>query len=417
MPKTMKKNNILGKPLAWLLTLIYFASYVTRINFSAIIQEVVTQTGYEKSALSIILVVLSITYGGGQIVNGWLGDKIKPQNLILTGLYLATSMNLLFPLVSHSIPLMTVLWAINGFAQAMMWPPMVKILVNACDDAMYGYSVIRISWGSSFGTILVYLGAPLIIALAGWKAVFLASALVGLTALIVWSLLKSRIGSSRTESVSVPDPTVEKSKLKLPHAVFFPLACIALAIIFQGMLRDGVTSWMPSYLAENFQMGNSASILLTVSLAIFSIIMFGIVGRLYEKFFQNEIACAAVIFGVAVIASAILFAFFSSGGVLLSVLMMMLITGCMHGVNLMLITHVPKRFKHLGNISTISGAVNACTYIGSAIFTYGVAALAERLGWRMTVGVWALIALCGTAMCLVAMKPWKKFYSRKKEKQ
>ena len=82
----------------------------------------------------------------------------------------------------------------------------------------------------------------------------------------------------------------------------------------------------------------------------------------------------------------------------------------MHGINLMLITHVPKRFKKYGNISTISGAVNACTYIGSAIFTYVVALLSEQIGWRYTVGVWAIIALLGTVCCFIAARPWKKFY-------
>ncbi len=98
--------------------MIYFVNYVTKINFAAAIQEIIADLGYEKSALSIILVVLSITYGVGQIIHGQIGDKIKPENLIFAGLILATSMNLFFPLASGSIPMMTVLWAINGFAQA-----------------------------------------------------------------------------------------------------------------------------------------------------------------------------------------------------------------------------------------------------------------------------------------------------------
>ncbi len=406
------KNNIKGKPLAWILTMLYFTSYVTRINFAAVIQEIVTQTGFEKSSLSIILVVLSITYGTGQIVNGWIGDKIKPQNLIFTGLAIATTVNILFPLASHSIPLMTVLWAINGFAQAMMWPPIVKILVASCDDAMYGYSVIRISWGSSFGTILVYLTAPLIIKLAGWQAVFFASAGFGLVATLAWFFIKSHIGASEETKKEEPIPAPAKERLRLPRLAVFPLILISLGIIFQGMLRDGVSSWMPSYLAENFQMDNAASILLTVSLAIFSIVTFAIAGWLYRKFFTNEVTCGAVIFATSTIAALALFAFFEVGGVVLAVLMMMLITGCMHGVNLMLITHVPKRFKKYGNISTISGAINSCTYIGSAIFTYGVAVLAESIGWRWTVGVWALIALAGTLCCVIAAKPWRKFFNQ-----
>ncbi len=404
-------RSIVGKPLAWLLTLIYFTSYVTRINFAAIIQEVVTDTGYEKSALSVILVCLSVTYGFEQIINGRLGDKIKPQNLIFCGLLLATVINFIFPFCSGSIPLMAVIWGINGFAQAMMWPPIVKILVANCDDEMYGYSVVRISWGSSFGTIAVYLTAPLIIGFLGWKAVFWISAAIGLVIVAMWAVMKARIS---TAAPQLPDASASqrshpsKSGFRFPKSALFPILFIALGIIFQGMLRDGVTSWMPTYLAEVFNMGNQASILCTVSLAVFSIITFSVVGSLYKKFFKNEVACGGLTFGVATLASLALF-FFFDGGAVVAILMMMLITGCMHGVNLMLITHVPKRFKKYGNISTLAGVINSCTYIGSAIFTYGVALLSEKIGWHYTVGVWFLISALGTLCCFIAVKPWKKF--------
>lgn len=406
------KNNIQGKPLAWILTMIYFASYVTRINFAAVVQEIITDLGYEKSALSIILVVLSITYGAGQIVNGRIGDRIKPENLIFAGLIIATAMNLCFPFASGSIPMMTVLWAINGFAQAMMWPPIVKILVASCDDATYGYSVVRISWGSSFGTILVYLSAPLIIKIASWQTVFYASAAIGLLSALTWGLLKSRVGALPKKEEKAALKEKKQERLSLPRAAALPLLLIALGIIFQGMLRDGVSSWMPTYLSEIFGLDSSASILLTVSLALFSIVTFAIAGWLYRRFFTNEVACGAVIFVTAALSALLLFGFFEVGGVILAVLMMTMITGCMHGVNLMLITHVPKRFKKYGNISTVSGAINSCTYIGAAISTYGVAVLAENIGWRWTVGVWAVIALLGTLCCLLAMKPWKQFFDK-----
>ena len=82
---------ITGKRLAWLFAFVYFSSYVTRINFSAVIQEVITDTGFEKSALSVIIVCMSVTYGVGQVINGWIGDHIKPQNLIFIGLITATA--------------------------------------------------------------------------------------------------------------------------------------------------------------------------------------------------------------------------------------------------------------------------------------------------------------------------------------
>lgn len=402
------KTMLKGKSLAWLLSAAYFTSYITRVNFAAIIQEVVTDTGHAKTALSIILVCLSISYGIGQIVNGRLGDIIKPQKLILCGLVIATSVNLIFPLFSSSVPMMTVLWTINGFAQAMMWPPMVKILVANCDDAMYGYSVLRISWASSGATILIYLIAPFIIKIFTWRGVFIFSALMGFLTIILWCALQSRIEVSEVldaEAVKVE----KKAKLNMPKLAIFPLIFIALGIILQGMLRDGISSWMPTVLAEELGLGNSKSIFITVLVAIFSIVSLGISKWIYEKFFTNEVFCAVYIFGLAAIMSALMFVFYEGYSI---VILMPLITSCMHGINLMLITYVPKRFKKYGNISTISGAINACTYIGAAISTYGIAWLSEIIGWRNTYGVWFIVAILGTIVCIVATRPWKRFFEK-----
>ena len=189
---------------------------------------------------------------------------------------------------------------------------------------------------------------------------------------------------------------------------FLPLILVALAVMCHGMLRDGVTAWMPSYLAEVFTLGNSTAIFCTVVLAIFSGVAVTIVGAIYKKWFRSEIFCGFFIFLVAALCSVLLFFFFESGGVLLATVMMALITGCMHGVNFMLISHFPKRFKKYGNVALITGCINACSHVGAAIFTYGIALLSEKIGWRWTVGVWFMIAALGAILCLVAAKKWKK---------
>jgi OPA family glycerol-3-phosphate transporter-like MFS transporter len=235
------KPMIKGKKLAWLFAYVYFASYVTRINFSAVIQEVVTSTGFEKSALSVILVCMSVSYGVGQIINGWIGDRIKPQNLIFTGLCTATAINIIFPFFSASIPMMCLLWTVNGFAQAMMWPPIVKIMVNTMDEATYGSASVIVSLGSSIGTIAVYLTAPVIITLLSWQFVLLLSAATGLFAVILWAFIKNRVYDEK--SVILPNKKSSPSaKLIFPQTAIFPLIFIALAIICQGMLRDGVSN-------------------------------------------------------------------------------------------------------------------------------------------------------------------------------
>jgi OPA family glycerol-3-phosphate transporter-like MFS transporter len=393
--------------LILLFTLTYMVSYITRINYGAIIAEMEKTTKIARNLLSMAVTGSFITYGTGQIISGILGDKISPKRLVSLGFILTIVMNLLIPVCRNPYQ-MLIVWCINGFAQSFMWPPLVKLMTAYLSDDDYKKASVKISWGSSFGTIFVYLCAPPLISLGGWKTVFLFSAVAGIIMLFIWNKNALDFVPEKKPEITA----VNKPKNKNLAVIFSPvMICIMIAIILQGMLRDGITSWMPTYLSEVFSLDNKLSILITVSLAIFSIISFSVAGLFYKRFFTNEVALSTVIFGVSAVSALILFAFFNSG-VILTVFSMALITGCMHGINLMLISHVPKRFKKYGNISTMSGLINSCTYVGSAISTYVVALFSEIIGWRYTVGVWAIIAILGTLVCLLATKPWEKFFSK-----
>ena len=69
---------------------------------------------------------------------------------------------------------------------------------------------------------------------------------------------------------------------------------------------------------------------------------------------------------------------------------------------------IPPFFKKQGNVSTVSGLLNACTYIGSALSTYGIAVLSEKMGWGFTLAAWCAIAALGTAVCLLCIRPWRQ---------
>ena len=115
---------------------------------------------------------------------------------------------------------------------------------------------------------------------------------------------------------------------------------------------------------------------------------------------------------IATIINSKIFTTIMSYSAIPAILFMTLINGAIHGINLMLIGHVPKRFRKYGNISTISGIVNAFTYVGSAIATYGIAKLAEMHGWQFTTFVWFAMAVLGLVCCLIAMFKWKKFIEK-----
>ena len=86
-----------------------------------------------------------------------------------------------------------------------------------------------------------------------------------------------------------------------------------------------------------------------------------------------------------------------------------MLTGCMHGVNMIMVCMVPPHFGKYGRISLISGVLNACTYVGSALSTYGIAKFSENFGWNNTILLWAGIALAGLLICVIFAKSWRNF--------
>lgn len=383
--------------LAWLFAITYMLSYMTRNNFSAIVAEMETATGLERSALSMSLTGSFITYGAGQVISGVAGDRISPKRLVTLGLLLTVAMNFAIPLCRTPWQMLAV-WCVNGFAQSFMWPPIVKLMVAMFDSDAYKHASLRVQWGSSMGTMAVYLVSPLLIWLFSWRSVFVFTGLCGIVGVIGWNRLLHEPKDLLTGK--------KESSAAATKQLFTPvMLAVMCAIIMMGMLRDGITTWMPSYIAETYRLSNVISILTGVLLPIFSILSARAAEGLHRKAFRNPLLCAGMIFGVGT-AAALLLYFLFDWSAAASVILAALLTGCMHGVNFMLISMLPAYFRKYGNTSTVSGVLNACTYIGSALSTYGVAVLSTGIGWDGTILLWFCIALVGTALCLLCVKPW-----------
>jgi OPA family glycerol-3-phosphate transporter-like MFS transporter len=95
---------------------------------------------------------------------------------------------------------------------------------------------------------------------------------------------------------------------------------------------------------------------------------------------------------------------------ILSVFLFAILSGCMSGVNMMLICIVPRFFKKGGKVSSVSGILNACTYVGSALSTYGIAILAEGSGWTTTLLILFILAASATLLTLISAFPWNKIF-------
>lgn len=393
--------------LTLLYAAVYFTSYISRINFGAVVLEIVRTEGYLKSAVSMAVTVSFVTYGAGQLVSGWLGDKASPRLLIFGGLMTTAVMNGLLPFCPGPGS-MAAVWGVNGFAQSMIWPPLVKIMTGVFSDEDYRRASVRVSWGSSLGTIAVYLAAPVCILRSGWKSVFFIASAVSVLTAVVWMAAQ---GGMETRASQAPARRREEEPRRpaggLPPGMPLTLCGIMAAIVCMGALRDGVTTWMPSFIEETYRLGSAVSILSGVILPVFSIACFQIALWLRNRKVHNELLLSGLIFFAGAVCAALLRLTVSYQAALSAGLSAAL-TGCMHGINLLLISMIPPHFVRYGNVSAVSGILNACTYLGSAASTCAAAFFSERFGWSAILSVWAAAALAGMAVCLGFARRWER---------
>ena len=408
--------------LFFLFALAYFSSYLMRYDYSAALSEILSAENIAKSEGGLVSTSLFIAYAAGQIVSGILGDKIKPYRLIFFGLSMTALINILMPFAPNYI-VMIVLWGINGFAQAMLWPPLVRLMAENFVRDEYRKAMVNISLACAAATIIVYLLAPLCIRISGWRLLFFTNGGFGILVALFWILYVPRhliwkgVKEAESSHAAVSEETAPANSLTadktVPLAKVFAITGIfpiMAAIIMQGLIRDGVTTWTPRMIAEVFSIENADSILITVLLPILTVISLKVSAAINQKFFRNEVNCAMFLFGVSFTASLLLW-IFGDVSVILTVALAGIAVSSIHGVNLMLICDVPGRFGRYGRISTVSGLLNMFTYVGSAASTYGFAVVVEQFDWKALMLCWVLIDGIGILMLFLAMRRWKRFIS------
>lgn len=386
-----------------LLTAMYMVSYLTRINYGAVIAEIAADLNILKSVASLAVTGSFVTYGVGQLISGYMGDKIQARYLVFAGFVLTIAMNFAVSFLSNPY-IMAVVWSVNGFAQAFMWPPVVKLMTELLDGNNYKKTSVIVSYGASFGTIAAYFISSLCVGVFSWRSMFVISAVIGIIMAVIW-IKHCPLIDMNTESNIKTDVNIPKVK----HGFPFIILAVMPIIVLQGALRDGVQTWMPEFIKNSFGIKGFLAILLVgLVLPLFAILCMRITSKLYQGKITNELLCAGTMLCVGMLSALALYKFNGFNPVVSS-LFGAILTGCMHGVNMIMVCMVPPYFSKYGRVSLISGALNACTYVGSALSTYGIAKFSEIFGWDYTILLWAAIALAGVLICALTAKSWNKF--------
>ncbi len=367
-----------------------------------------------KDIAGLIGTALFVFYGAGQLLSGYLGDKLQPKYLMFSGLMVSAVCNLLLPLMPNGY-LMIPVWAVNGFAQALLWPPIVRILSDNLSHEKYVTANLVVTCGAHISTIVLFLYAPLCISIMSWRAVFFTSTLFCIIAGAIFIVAMQIILPKNAEKIDTSATKFENAEkisiwqILIRNGVLPIFVCI----IAMGFLRDGIESWLPTLYKEAFNQSSESSILVSVALPIFSIISLFAVRAIHKgKIFNNEVRGAGILFALSIVLCVplcFLININSSACRIACLLLACVVCAFMHSCNFLLISCVPGRFAKTGRASTVSGFCNACTYIGAAVSMYGIALVSDAFGWSATIIFWIGICLLGVAFAFLAFTKYTKF--------
>ena len=384
--------------------MVYFVSYFSRKDFAAVMAEMASVGAINRENGGLIGTMLFIFYGTGQLISGYLGDKIRPKYLIILGLSVTGLCNACMSFVPEGM--MFFVWGLNGLAQAMLWPPIVKILAQYLDHKTYVTAHLAVTSAAHVATVLLYVFVPFCITFMSWKSVFITASSLAFLSMAIFAVVMRLILPADVEETAPVSRKTEDSDAHIGEkqsiisimresGIFTVFVCI----IVIGFLRDGIESWMPTLYSEAFGKSVSESTLVSIILPIFSIISITVITALHKKgVIKNEVSGTAALFGLSLICAVPLAFFVSMKGTFFGIaalLLTALICAAMHGANFLLISCLPGRFSRFGRAATVSGVCNSCVYIGAAVSTYGIALISKQMGWSLTIATWCAILIIG----------------------
>lgn len=394
MKTTAKYALIIGS----ISSLAYLAVYISRNILSALSPQLNNGGIFDEAALGTLSSVFLCAYAIGQLINGVIGDIVKSKYMVSIGLLTAGITSIILPAIYQNTFVTNIVYGVWGFALAMIYAPLMKLLV---ENVQQDYA-IKCNLCINFAS---YFGAPLAGVLAitfSWKTSFNVSGLI----LAIMSIVVFAIFSYlETKKVIVFRKVEQGEKRSLRSAVSIlikrDIVKFTLVSIITGVIRTTVMFWLPTYLMQHlkFSENNSTTIFTAFSFAL-SLASFAAI-YVYKLMKNNMNNTLLVSFFAAAAFFALCMIVNNSMANTLLLLMAIISSNC---AATMLWSIYCISLDDTGLVSSATGYLDFISYISAAIASKLFANALDSLGWSGLIFVWVGLMIAGIIVSL----PYKK---------
>lgn len=393
-------NNKKSNFLIFLCWAAYTAAYVARLNYNASIVEILAQLNVTKEAAGTVSSFFFFAYGAGQLVNGLLSKRYNTKYSVTFALVASCIINLGMTFC-NGIGAMKILWLFNGVFQSILWSSLIKTLSDNLADDKLPKAVMVMSTTVASGTFTAYGLSALFSALnMSWTSIFyVASAIVGAIS-VLWFAGISTIQKSAKKSEVAENKM--QNKLSVTPLLVFTVVVILVSAVTNGFIKDGITTWVPSILKENFGMPSSLSIIVTLLLPIVSIFGASLVKTMHKRQ-KNENVLNGIYYFVAMILAGLILLTINLKSAPLTLILFGGIACLMSAVNNVITSVVPLYSRDKIDSGLSAGLLNTFCYIGSTLATSLLGKIADTKGWNDVFICILLFTVTAFVVCCISV--------------
>ena len=380
----IKRGFILG--MCWMA---YASIYLGRLNLSIAAPIMEQEELINSVQMGTLGSCFFFTYAFGQIINGYLGDIVNPKKIFSTGLIIAAVCNILIGF-GPSVTMIFLLWSINGYAQSMIWGPLLKILAHTfIKEKERSRAAMILSTSIGVGSVLAILISSIVLE-KGFETVFWVAGIIMLI-----------IGIASLIFI----PYVNQSKIiKREHVSFFKIfldnkiRAILIPNMAHGIIKDNLNLWIPIL----FMMMYGIDVKQVVTY-VFLIPLATLVGRLifpwmYHRCRENEKVVVIIAFIVCIGSLMPLVAY--QIPIWFAALLLACIALAVSVINAAFLTIFPLRFVESNNVASVSGMMDFIAYMGSAIGSVLFGIVIKYSGYKSIILFWIVISVI-SVVCMI----------------
>ena len=406
------------KEFAWKMLLSFGLTYMFfyngRQNINLVLTQMAEGLGSTTAAMGVVSSALFWCYAFGQLINGRLGAFFGYKRFMMFGVAASAVLNVVISF-QHSIPVIAVLWGLNGYCQSMVWSNGLGVLNKWWPKAKRGFASGLATAFSGVAQVVTYMTIMLCLDMNpdwGWRAAFRYPMVPMVLMLIAFAFLfktkpeevglkpfeeEDKEAEARDAALTAE---IEKRGFLYPYKVLFSepkvlVFCLISAIA--GVGRYGLLTWVPTYFTEamglSIKDGIFSSILLPVGQACAMFVFPFITDKVFKGKREPMLALTSVVTFVGMIG----LAFINTQTLASLMLFVVGVSGMVTGV----IWAVAGDMGGRAFSSTVVGMLDWAVYMGAAIQASVFGFVKDAFGWPaifITIGCLYIIMLVLTLL-------------------